>query len=104
MSDKYPPYVEAKEKAKKKFAFSEPENFFLKIDRTDPVQFAHAKDDWFKARMVEVAMIDIYKKRVEECYVKDPVNSRQNCRKFVLDYMGAWLNYRDNKGKDQILL
>ena len=99
MAEKDPALVEAKQKAKEKFSFSDPENFFLKIDKTDPVAFAHARDDWHKSRMVETEMIKMYRLRLEACYAKDPVNHRQNCRKKMLNYMGAWLNYRDNKSE-----
>eukprot|EP00794_Sanderia_malayensis_P009254 gene9254-10232_t len=93
-----PALAKAREDAKKKFSFSDPENFFSNIDRTDPVAFARARDAWHQSRIVEVEMIKMYRERLEECYGKDPVNSRQNCRKHVLDYLGAWQYYRDNKG------
>ena len=90
--------AEAKKKAKERFSFSEPENFFKNVKRGDVVGFVHAKDDWYKARLVEVEMIKMLRDRVERCYALDPVNHKQKCRKVILDYMGAWQNYRDNKG------
>jgi len=92
-----PAFAEAKKKAKERFSFSEPENFFKDVKRGDVVGFVHAKDDWYKARLVEVEMIKMLRDRVEKCYTLDPVNHKQKCRKVILDYMGAWQNYRDHK-------
>ena len=93
-----PAVAKAKKDAREKFSFSEPENFFQDVKKGDLVGFAHAKDEWFKARLVEVEMIKLLRDRVEKCYVVDPVNHKQKCRKVILDYIGAWENYRDNKG------
>ena len=90
--------AEAKQKAKEKFSFSEPENFFKGVKKGDIVGYYHAKDAWYQSRLVEVEMIKMLRERVEKCYALDPVNHKEKCRKVVLDYMGAWLNYRDNKG------
>lgn len=96
--DENPALAAAKKEAKKKFAFSEPENFFKDVKRGDLVGFAHAKDDWHQARLVEIEMIKLLRDRVEVCYARDPVNHKQKCRKIMLDYLGAWQHYRDNKG------
>ena len=93
-----PAVAKAKQKAKERFSFSEPENFFKDVKRGDVVGFAHAKEEWYKSRLVEVEMIKMLRDRVEKCYALDPVNHKQKCRKVVLDYLGAWQNYRDNKG------
>ena len=94
-----PALIKATEEAKKRFAFSDPENFFENIDKCDPVAFSHAKDAWHHARLVESEMIKILRERVEKCYARDPVNHKQNCRRYSLEYLGAWQNYMRNKGR-----
>ena len=75
--------------------FSPPDgNPFDKIDRKDPVQFNYAKEQWAKERFVKLEMINIYRERMRECYFRENVNYRQNCRDVIKKYWDAFQEYK----------
>jgi NADH dehydrogenase (ubiquinone) 1 beta subcomplex subunit 10 len=67
---------------------------FEEIDRSDPVAFTAAREQWVLDRLVELETVKIYRERVADCYKKEEVNSRQNCRKEVAEYMSAFKAYK----------
>lgn len=67
---------------------------FEEIDRSDPVAFAEAREQWVLDRFVELETVKVYRERVATCYKKEEVNSRQNCQKEVADYMSAFKAYK----------
>ena len=67
---------------------------FDEIDRKDPVAFAAAREKWVLDRLVELETVKILRENMQQCYRKEEVNARQNCKKEVLDYMEAFRNYR----------
>lgn len=71
---------------------------FEEIDRRDPVAFAKARNRWVQERLVELETVKILRDRVTHCYRKEEVNSRQNCRKEVQEYMEAFTAYKAKGG------
>ncbi|XP_031552330.1 NADH dehydrogenase [ubiquinone] 1 beta subcomplex subunit 10-like [Actinia tenebrosa] len=67
---------------------------FEEIDRKDPVAFTEAREQWVLDRLVELETVKIYRERVAECYKKEEVNARQNCRKEVAVYWKAFQAYK----------
>ena len=67
---------------------------FEEIDRRDPVAFTAAREKWVLDRLVELETVKILRENMQQCYRREEVNSRQNCKKEVLDYMEAFKAYR----------
>ena len=67
---------------------------FEEIDRKDPVAFWEARERWALENLVELETLKIYHERVQECYRREEVNAKQNCRKIVIDYKKAFESYK----------
>jgi len=67
---------------------------FDEIDRKDPVQWAAAREKWVLTRLVELETVKILRERMKQCYRREEVNSKQNCKKEVSDYMSAFKAYK----------
>lgn len=67
---------------------------FEEIDRKDPVAFWEARERWALEGLIELETLKIYQERVQECYRREEVNAKQNCRKIVNDYKKAFESYK----------
>ena len=70
--------------------YSERGPSFEEIDCMDPVAFYEAKGQWARDKAVHVEKVKIYHERLRDCYQREEVNFRDNCKKEIEDYWQAF--------------
>lgn len=67
------------------------------IDRSDPVGWLKARDQYVRDRWVDRAEIEILRDRLKECTKRQGANARKNCEKHAMEYMRALNEYKEKR-------
>ncbi|RDD38869.1 NADH dehydrogenase [ubiquinone] 1 beta subcomplex subunit 10 [Trichoplax sp. H2] len=67
------------------------------IDRSDPVAWYRARNQYVRDRWIDREEIRVLRERVSECTRRQGVNAKKNCRQEMVDYMEALTAYKEKQ-------
>ncbi|EDV28373.1 uncharacterized protein TRIADDRAFT_53964 [Trichoplax adhaerens] len=67
------------------------------IDRSDPVAWYRARNQYVRDRWIDREEIRVLRERMSECTRRQGVNAKKNCRQEMVDYMEALTAYKEKQ-------